>query len=59
MVEIAATLFAKVSTSLICKSFDNPTANAPLKASPAPVVSSTGSLSLNASTKKFSFLFAK
>jgi hypothetical protein len=48
-----------VSTSLICKSFDNPTANAALKASPAPVVSSTGSLSSNASTKKFSFLFAK
>ena len=59
MVEIPATLFEKVSASLISKSFDKATANAPLNASPAPVVSRTGFLSLNAFIKKFSFLFAK
>ncbi|GIS77343.1 MAG: hypothetical protein CM1200mP13_07020 [Candidatus Pelagibacterales bacterium] len=59
MVEIPATLFAKVSASLIFKSFDKANANAPLNASPAPVVSITGSLNLKAFIKKFSFLFAK
>ena len=39
VVEIPATLFANSKHSFIDFSFDNPKANPPLNASPAPVVS--------------------
>ena len=49
--DIPATLLAKINASLNFKSFAKPTAKAPLNASPAPVVSTTLSFKLKASTK--------
>ena len=51
IVDMAATLFAKTIASLFDKFFDKAKANAPLKASPAPVVSITWSFNSKASTK--------
>ena len=59
VVEIPAILFAKFKASLISKLFAKPIVRAPLNASPAPVVSRTGSFNLKASKKKFCSLLAK
>ena len=59
VVEIAATLFENSRASLIFNLFDKAYANAPLKASPAPVVSITLSFKLWTSIKKLSSEFAK
>jgi len=50
VVDIPATLFAKINASLFLYSLAKAKANAPLNASPAPVVSTTFDLSLKAST---------
>ena len=54
-----ATLFANIIASLILVLFANEKANAPLKTSPAPVVSITFSFKLWDLIKKFCLVFAK
>ena len=54
-----ATLLENFNASMLFNDLDNATLKAPLKASPAPVVSFTSSFKLKASTKRLSLPFEK